>query len=533
MILLRRYSLPLILLLALALRLINLTGRSLWYDEAFAVLFADKGLSAMLYGTLTPVAGGAADIHPLLYYVTLDGWMALFGSSPFAVRFWSVLLGVATVGMVYLLGRDLFSRQTGYAAALVAAVAPFHVQYSQETRMYALLGLLLMAATWCFVRGSRPPAPMLLPSVWRRWLARWGWWAAFGVLAALAMYTQQLAAFYLAALGVVPLFTRNRRQMRGVALGAGIALVLYLPWLAQLPAQLAKVGSYYWIPVPHPARLALTLRTFLSAGIDLPGMLAVYTLAGAMFILVFLALQAARALRRPRRTDRASLLFALWLFAAPVLLMWAVSQVRPVYLDRALLPSALMLYVALGWMFTRGGLPRPIAAVIAVVGIALSVASLQAHYTWRSFPNSPFDQAAQTIQAQFQAGDIVVHQSKLSALPMLYYAPDVPQTFIADAPGSPEDTLALPTREVLNVAAYDCVAGAGQGAARVWFVYFPDVIRQAEAAGRDDVTAAFSWLETHYTQVEQQQFNDLDVVLYANPDEGARSTDCPPREEAA
>ena len=88
--------LALILLLALALRLINLGGRPLWYDEAFAVLFAEKGLDAMLYGTLEPVDGGAADIHPLLYYTTLNGWMSFWGQSPFAVRLWSVLLGVAT-----------------------------------------------------------------------------------------------------------------------------------------------------------------------------------------------------------------------------------------------------------------------------------------------------------------------------------------------------------------------------------------------------------------------------------------------------
>src|SRR5215218_1891506 len=99
MTLLRRYPLPLILLLALALRLINLGGRSLWYDEAFAVLFAGKGLNAMLYGTLTPVAGGAADIHPLLYYVTLDGWMHAAGQSVLVVRLWSVFWGVLCIAL--------------------------------------------------------------------------------------------------------------------------------------------------------------------------------------------------------------------------------------------------------------------------------------------------------------------------------------------------------------------------------------------------------------------------------------------------
>src|SRR5258708_17561288 len=64
--------------------------------------------------------------------------------------------------------------------------------------MYALLGLLLIAATWCFVRG------------WRT--RRLGYWIAFGVLAGLAMYAQQLAAFYLVALGVVPLLAPPNPQ---------------------------------------------------------------------------------------------------------------------------------------------------------------------------------------------------------------------------------------------------------------------------------------------------------------------------------
>jgi len=78
-----RVSLVAILLLALVLRLINLSSRNLWYDEAFAVLYAEKSFSAILYGTITQVEGAAADVHPLLYYFFLHLWMGLFGQSPF------------------------------------------------------------------------------------------------------------------------------------------------------------------------------------------------------------------------------------------------------------------------------------------------------------------------------------------------------------------------------------------------------------------------------------------------------------------
>jgi hypothetical protein len=68
-----RLALLLIIIVAVALRLVAISTRPIWYDEAFAVLFAGKGLQAMLAGTLTQVGGSAADVHPLAYYLLLNG----------------------------------------------------------------------------------------------------------------------------------------------------------------------------------------------------------------------------------------------------------------------------------------------------------------------------------------------------------------------------------------------------------------------------------------------------------------------------
>jgi len=50
-----RWPVLAIVALAFVLRLVNLGGRPLWYDEAFAVLYAEKPFEAMVYGTLTQV----------------------------------------------------------------------------------------------------------------------------------------------------------------------------------------------------------------------------------------------------------------------------------------------------------------------------------------------------------------------------------------------------------------------------------------------------------------------------------------------
>lgn len=502
-----RKQLPLlaILFLALILRLISIHTHPLWYDEAFAVLFSEKGVSAMLYGTLAPVDGGAADIHPLLYYATLNAWMTVVGQSAIMLRLWSVILGLGTIGFVYLIGKDLFDKRAGLASALVVAVAPFHVQYSQEIRMYSLLGLLLMSATWCFLKARRTGSKR--------------WWIAFGVLAGLAMHTQQLAAFYLVGIGLVPFIARRRSDIIGVILGAGIAFVVYLPWLVNIPSQLQKVNSYYWIAPPDGLKLLVTLRSFLSVQLDMPSPASIVAFVGAIFLFLFLIIQLVIYVRKPRRkteTDKYSIYFVMWLFAMPIVLMWLVSQVQPIYLERALLPSALMLYIALGWLFTRGGLPKIIAGVLIVVGLILSVWGLYYQYTWSTFPNSPFEQATDFIADNDGESDVVVHMNKLSALPMIYYDRELTQRYIADVQGSSEDTLALPTQEVLNIMGQACIAQSVADAENVWFVVFERVAKQYEVVGRTDLSDTIDWLDEQFTLENLYEFNDLQVYHYSD-----------------
>lgn len=100
----RRLTAVAVLLLAFGLRMVHIQGRPLWYDEAFAVLYGSLSSERMVYGTVTPVQGaGAADVHLLLYYFLLHGWMGLVGQSPLAVRFLSVGLGMLTVALLWRL----------------------------------------------------------------------------------------------------------------------------------------------------------------------------------------------------------------------------------------------------------------------------------------------------------------------------------------------------------------------------------------------------------------------------------------------
>jgi mannosyltransferase len=510
-----------ILALALGLRLIDLAGRTLWYDEAFSVLFAEKGWDAMVEGTLTKVEGGAADVHPLLYYESLDVWMKVFGEGAAAIRLYSVLVGVATVYAVFLLARDWFGEQTGLAAALITAVAPFHVQYSQETRMYALLGLCMILATWVY---------------WRAWQrGHWGYWLAFGVLAGIGMYVQQLAGMFLVALGLLPFLARDRARIVKTGLAALLALVIYLPWMVYLPNQLGKLRQY-WVQKPSILQIWLALRSFVSVNLDFSPAwwLPTYLLAAMLTVLLlYRGYAVLRSKRRKVAADRVPVAWVLWLTFMPMVLMWLISRLfQPVFLPRALLPSAIMFYCALGWLFTRGGMPRLIVGVMVTAWGIIIVFSLLTHYTWDTFPNGRFDDAASYLAGERGPADAIVHGNKITALPMIYYQRHLPQRYVRDIPGSGSDTLAVPTQKVLRRLADDCVAVAAGGAEQVWYVAFDKLEEEMAQLVEDDPANtqydSLSWLRAHYTKSGVKRFNDLSVYRFENPDADALRATCEP-----
>lgn len=451
----------------LALRLIGLSSRPLWYDEAFAVLFSAKGPSAMLYGTLSQQGGVAADVHPIFYYTLLWLWQSLFGDSPVAVRGLSVLLGLGVVILGFVVARRLFGERTAWVAGILLACAPFQVHYAQEARMYALLALALLGATL---------------AVWRALeRGRAVDWVLFGGLAAAAQYAHNLAFVYLVPLSLTPVLMRRWRSALALG-GAGLlALALYAPWLASLPSQLARIEWAYWIPRPGATELVRTGLQFI-AGLPVPEWSLPVVLACAVFVLATSMLATVRAIRRKDAQGWRAAWLA-YLALAPAGVLFLVSQWRPVYLDRALLPSGAVLLVWLAWSLTSRHLDRPLAVSAALaLGLAFGL-GLFGFYSYSGFPYAPFASVNAQIRESMEWGDVILHSNKITALPGAYYGADLDHRYLADPPGSASDTLAAPTQEVLGLLAAQDVEQAVGDAPGVWFIIFLRELEDYRAGG--------------------------------------------------
>ena len=119
--------------------------RELWLDEALSANIASLPLSEI------PTAL-KHDGHPPLYYFLLHFWMTI-GSSDWWVRALSGVISLVGLPLAYLAGRrlgarrsaeGLGARRTGAIAMALWAVLPFAVRYAAETRMYALVSVLVL-----------------------------------------------------------------------------------------------------------------------------------------------------------------------------------------------------------------------------------------------------------------------------------------------------------------------------------------------------------------------------------------------------
>ena len=493
----KRLPLFLILILAIALRIFWISSRPIWYDEAFAILFAEKGPSAMLIGTLTPAGGSASDVHPLAYYVLLWGWMRLFGDSLLVVRSLSVLFGIGLVVIVYLLGRDLFTPQIASWMALFTAFSPFQIHYSQEIRMYAMLAFLSICATWALWNAVKTSNKF--------------WWGIYALLVALALYTHNLAGFYLLPLSLTPILSKQWRELRRLILALLVSLILYLPWMLQLPAQFSKVQSSYWTSRPGAGRLVTTLLSFTT---NLP--IAPTWLPVALFVTILAFILAMwigiKSVQSASIQVRRGMALAYLAFTPP-LFLFLVSQWQPIFIERALLPSGATYLMFLAWSYQQSVSPKLVrTGVIFFLLLGMGMGIYQ-HLTYQGFPYAPYKELAIALRKQASTEGVIIHSNKLSLLPLLYYDRGLPQVYVYDPPGSGVDTLAAPTRQMLGLVGASSIEQAVGGATHVWLVIFTRAISEYQQQGYD-AHPHLQWLTDHFREVYFQQWGDVRVYEF-------------------
>jgi 4-amino-4-deoxy-L-arabinose transferase-like glycosyltransferase len=137
--------LPLITASGAVLRVFNLDFKSLWVDEALIFQFANGDIEHVLS------QNALYNSYPPLFAILTSAVMNI-GSSEWVLRIIPCLAGIAAIPMMYYLAKNFMPHIFAVFAALLVALSPSQIMYSQQVVVYSLTFLLAEIILFLFLR---------------------------------------------------------------------------------------------------------------------------------------------------------------------------------------------------------------------------------------------------------------------------------------------------------------------------------------------------------------------------------------------
>lgn len=381
-----------ITILAVALRLYGLADESLRLDEGFIYARITGTYSAALTHWDMQWQGA-------LFALVEKAWCDVFGHSEYSLRFLPALFGILAVPALYFLGRTLFSSAAGLVAALLLAVNPCAIYFSQDARPYSLFLLLTIVSTDFAIRALRDKF-----NTWR---------VPFTLSAILGLYTHPYGVFLLPFYASLPFLVSEdpipvavkRRYFKMFAWVVAAYVPMVIVFARTMVGKMqGRLHDADFIP---RATLSLLADTFSKYFMSVPGAIIV----GLIVVPVLL-------LGLYRRKTPASLRIPLALAVCFLLIPWLVSQIlTPIYFFRYTIPALAALLLVLGWGLAT--LPVPLRIFLILILSVVSTDALADYYT--KVDKDPWRQTVELLRPRRQPGDLLIVNPPWAVRSLKYY----------------------------------------------------------------------------------------------------------------
>ncbi|MBN1640439.1 MAG: glycosyltransferase family 39 protein [Anaerolineae bacterium] len=462
---------------------------SMWWDESLSHYRATQSIATILSNQILFDMGDQTartiDNHPPLYFLALHLTIRAAGDSEFAMRALSLACGVLLVPLLYACGTRIAGSAAGLASALLGAASPLYLWYQHEIRPYTMVAALGALSTYLLLRQIDLDTPA-------RQRERWGGLVLY-LLSVLAMLTTHYLSFMLVvAHGAIMLLSwRRQRAWMGWAIAALVVVAGgVLLWGLQSLPESSSLPSFRYLPL-----LTLVQDVFqqFSLGLYADVLLPVRWVAVALFLGALLILLLARDARSRRHA-----LYLLLCFALPVLETFALSLVRPAYMNvRHLIYASPFYYLLIGVGVARAR--RRWAHAPLVLGCGALVAGMLLS-TWIYFGEPLAGKAhhrewGRYLADRIRPGDtVIVHPAPIADL-YAYYVDSSAKHIGLPVLNSWTDTLAQ----------LDAIARASD---RVW------VAHSSTPEWADEGNRTLRWLEQNMTRIDLTPFESATTSLH-------------------
>jgi 4-amino-4-deoxy-L-arabinose transferase-like glycosyltransferase len=238
----------LVFLVSACAKILLLGSRELWLDETYSAFTAHLHFRQLLHFVF-------GDVHPPLFPILLWMWVRLAGDAQIMLRLFSVVFNIASMILMFFVGRRILGLRYGSLAAILFAFSPMLFVYSLEVRNYMLfifVLICLLSVHWrVAVEQSRSQS---LPLI-------------YSLLAATLFYIHYVGVFVLLGLfahwTLCSVFVRQR--LARVSIAAILTLVFVAPGIP-----VALTQYHLKTQMDHELKLSNVDPSTLSYGHEVP-----------------------------------------------------------------------------------------------------------------------------------------------------------------------------------------------------------------------------------------------------------------------
>lgn len=394
------FILLVILLIGIVLRIYDLGNESIWIDEGYSIKMASLDLFQIVQKT------SLEEPHPPLYYIILHYWINLFGNNEFSIRFPSLIFGSFAILMIYMVGSLIFNKKIGLLSSLLLALSVFHIQYSQEARMYSLLTLLSLLSIYFFIKLLN-----------RITFSVSFWYILFSIF---MMYTHIFGLFIIIFQNIyfISLFLLKKENQLTLNLRRWILfqitlVILYIPWIIFLITAILRLQSEFWRPIPTIGSVFYTFKIYSGSYLLLFLFLMLSTFSIVSYEKVkgrfngkdfFKSLESFTWNLSLSNVERIYLL-SVWMLT-PIILPFIISFFStPIYIIRYTIAASLAFYILIAKGIENIN-NKPIQLCVIIIIIIFSLNSIGKEFTdvnkeqWREVTNY--------IDMNADSGDLII-----------------------------------------------------------------------------------------------------------------------------
>ncbi len=319
----------------LMLCLSNMT-RAIWYDEGYSAYIIRGNFKDIWKMT-------AVDVHPPFYYFALKIWSLFFGTSDVALRFMSVFFGLVTLVFIFQLVKRLFGMKASTVATFLTAISPMFVRYAQEMRMYTMVAMIIVMATYFLM--------LALEKIEKRY------WIVYAILVATGMWTHYFSALAWIAHVIIILvycwFDEQSKEKRINLIKRAVgyylfSVVLFLPWMKTALFQFGGIQGGFWIP---KVNIITPINFILEAFYFTDSTRIENWMYGIILLLLVLTVMIVQVCKK----EKIKILSIIIMIFVPMILLILLSlpPFKPVFMNRYILYSVIFIPVLIGVLITN------------------------------------------------------------------------------------------------------------------------------------------------------------------------------------